>query len=161
MTQTEEMRAQHQSDVKRGARFRFGRNWQRFLKHLDDERIAQAELSLRDFLGLDDLNSLTFLDVGSGSGLFSLAARRLGATVHSFDYDTDSVACTAYLKETFFPNDEDWIIEEGSALDGDYLASLGRFDIVYAWGVLHHTGDMWKALELVKGPVKPGGRLFI
>jgi 2-polyprenyl-6-hydroxyphenyl methylase/3-demethylubiquinone-9 3-methyltransferase len=161
MTQTEKIRAQHRSDVKRGQRFRFGRNWRRFLKHLDDERLAQAEQSLRDFLELDNLTSMTFLDVGSGSGLFSLAARRLGATVHSFDYDTDSVACTVYLKDIFFADDENWTIEQGSALDSDYLASLGQFDVVYAWGVLHHTGDMWRALELVKGPVNPGGRLFI
>ena len=46
-------------------------------------------------------------------------------------------------------------------LDGAYLASLGRFDVVYAWGVLHHTGAMWRALRNAAIPVADGGRLFV
>jgi 2-polyprenyl-3-methyl-5-hydroxy-6-metoxy-1,4-benzoquinol methylase len=142
-------------------RFEFGKNWQRFLATLDDGRIAQAERSLREMLNVDDLAGTSFLDVGSGSGLFSLAARRLGARVHSFDFDPQSVACTRELKNRFFAEDPQWTIDEGSALDHGYLASLGKFDVVYAWGVLHHTGQMWKALENVAVPVTPGGRLFL
>ena len=33
-----------------------------------------------------------------------------------------------------------WTIETGDILNADYLAALGQFDAVYAWGVLHHTG---------------------
>jgi 2-polyprenyl-3-methyl-5-hydroxy-6-metoxy-1,4-benzoquinol methylase len=142
-------------------RFEFGKNWQRFLRLLDEERIRAAEASLREMLGRDDLNGQTFLDVGSGSGLFSLAAHRLGAKVLSFDYDDKSVACAMHLRQTFFPGDEDWRIEQGSVLDREYLERLGRFDIVYSWGVLHHTGAMWKALDNVSSLVKPGGVLFL
>ena len=147
--------------VRQGQRFRFGANWRRFLKVLNDERIAEAEKSLCDFLEADRFDGRTFLDVGCGSGLFSLAARRLGATVHSFDYDPESVACTQELKERYFADDDSWTIATGSVLDHGHIDPLGRFDIVYAWGVLHHTGDMWQALDLVKNLVKPGGRLFI
>ncbi len=141
--------------------FGFGKNWRGFLAVLDDARIRQAEQSLRAALGRDDLTGQRFLDMGSGSGLFSLAARRLGATVRSADVDPDSVACTAELKRRYYPDDASWVVEHGSALDEAYLASLGEFDVVYSWGVLHHTGDMWRAIELVQRLVAPGGRLFL
>ncbi|MDI6751574.1 MAG: class I SAM-dependent methyltransferase [bacterium] len=142
-------------------RFSFGENWKRFLGVLNDKRIAEAEISIKEMLGVNDLRQKSFLDIGSGSGLFSLAAKRLGASVHSFDYDAESVACTNELKRRYFPDDTDWRIEQGSALDTDYLKSLGKFDIVYSWGVLHHTGAMWKALENVQSLVASGGKLFI
>jgi 2-polyprenyl-3-methyl-5-hydroxy-6-metoxy-1,4-benzoquinol methylase len=143
-------------------RFAFGENWRRFLSVLNDERIAVAEDSLREMLEVKSLAGRSFLDVGSGSGLFSLAAARLGAArIHSFDFDRSSVACTEELKRRYFPNMKEWSIERGSALDDAYLARLGQYDIVYSWGVLHHTGNMWQALEGVIPAVKPGGRLFI
>jgi 2-polyprenyl-6-hydroxyphenyl methylase/3-demethylubiquinone-9 3-methyltransferase len=91
-----------------------------------------------------------------------LVARKLGATrVHSFDYDSDSVACTRELKSRFFGDDPDWTVEQGSVLDAAYMRSLGAFDVVYCWGVLHHTGDMWRAFDRVADAVKPGGRLYV
>ncbi len=151
----------HTAEVKRGERFEFGANWKRFLQVLNDDRIRQAQEGLASMLGTADLSGQTFLDVGSGSGLSSLVARRLGATVRSFDYDPQSVACTEELRQRYFPADPAWTVERGSALDADYLRSLGTFDVVYSWGVLHHTGDMWRALDLVASMVKPGGTLFI
>ena len=153
-------RDQHATEVARGERFEFGRNWTQFLQVLDEERITSAERALQAMLG-PRLDGLRFLDIGSGSGLSSLAARRLGARVHSFDYDPQSVACTTELRRRYFPSDSDWTIERGSALDADYLQRLGTFDIVYSWGVLHHTGSMWEGLDNAAIPVAPGGRLFI
>lgn len=151
----------HKVEVAQGKRFEFGKNWRRFLGTLDDNKINQAEQSLKDFLGQDRLEGLTFLDIGSGSGLFSLAARRLGASVHSFDYDTDSVACTHELRRRYYHDDTNWIVQQGSVLDEVFLSELGQFDIVYSWGVLHHTGKMWEALDAAKPLVAPNGRLFI
>jgi 2-polyprenyl-6-hydroxyphenyl methylase/3-demethylubiquinone-9 3-methyltransferase len=151
----------HAEEVARGERFEFGKNWSRFLEGIRDDHVVTAESSLKRMLEVDSLAGMSFLDIGSGSGLFSLAARRLGASVHSFDYDPQSVACTAELRRRYFPGDAQWVVEEGSALDADYLAGLGEFDIVYSWGVLHHTGRMWQALENARLSVAPGGRLFI
>jgi 2-polyprenyl-3-methyl-5-hydroxy-6-metoxy-1,4-benzoquinol methylase len=151
----------HAGEVARGDRFEFGKNWMRFLRTLNDGRITDAENSLKRMLEYETLAGRSFLDIGSGSGLFSLAARRLGARVHSFDYDPHSVACTTELRRRYFPDDASWTVETGSALDADYLRSLGLFDIVYSWGVLHHTGNMWRALENAQLPVAPGGKLFV
>lgn len=153
--------SQHYQAVLCGERFEFGENWNRFLSVLNGERIGEAEKSLKQMLGMDSLEGKSFLDIGSGSGLFSLAAYRLGASVHSFDYDPKSVACTKELRRRFSQNDSDWNIEEGSALNTSYLKSLGQFDIVYSWGVLHHTGNMGLALENACIPVCQGGKLFI
>jgi SAM-dependent methyltransferase len=154
-------RGQPAARLASGRRFEFGANWARFLKVLNEERIAHAKKSLQEMLELENLDNLDFLDIGSGSGLFSLAARMLGAKVRSFDYDPKSVACTAELRRRYFPGDDHWLVEAGSVLDRDYLASLGTFNIVYSWGVLHHTGAMWQALANVVPLVRPGGTLYI
>ncbi len=142
-------------------RFAFGENWRRFLQVLDDDRIRAAEDSLRSMLAVDSLGGMTFLDVGCGSGLFSLAARRMGATVRSFDVDPSSTLCARELKERYFAGDRGWTIQAASILDPDFVSSLGTFDVVYAWGVLHHTGDLWSALDATCRLVAPGGRLVV
>jgi 2-polyprenyl-6-hydroxyphenyl methylase/3-demethylubiquinone-9 3-methyltransferase len=149
------------ADAVTAERFAFGENWRRFLAVLDDERIREAENSLAHMLGVSSLEGKRFLDAGSGSGLFSLAAYRLGAdAVRSFDFDPSSVGCTLELRRRY-GDEARWTVERGDLLDADYLSALGRWDVVYSWGVLHHTGDMWRALDNVVGTVDEGGQLFI
>lgn len=137
-------------------RFAFGQNWQDFLAtRYTPSRLTAAVDTMRRTLRRDRLDGLTFLDVGSGSGLHSVAAHTLGASVRAFDYDTDSVAATVSLAQGRWP------VEQGSMLDADFMRRLGTFDVVYCWGVAHHTGDMWRALGLLADAVKPGGTLVL
>lgn len=143
-------------------RYGFGRNWQRFVnRYLDEDRIAIAQRELLSNLQLSTLKGLSFLDIGSGSGIHSLAALRAGAErVVSFDYDMDAVQATRSLREAAGAPAH-WTVTSGSVLDAEFLATLGLADIVYSWGVLHHTGQQWRALDNVFRTVKPGGQLSI
>jgi 2-polyprenyl-3-methyl-5-hydroxy-6-metoxy-1,4-benzoquinol methylase len=149
------------TEIRQGERFAFGENWRRYLDALNPAMIDEAVTALRDTLGVDTLDGLTFLDAGSGSGIHSLAAYRLGAEVVSFDFDPESVACTRHLRDSAADEGRGWKVEHGSVLDAEFLERLGRFDVVYSWGVLHHTGAMWQSLAAVADRVVPGGRLFI
>jgi len=144
-----------------GSRFKFGENWNKYINRIDNENISKAIDSLKIFLGRESLEGCKFLDIGCGSGIFSLAAIRLGATVVSFDYDPASVACTKHIKSLYQIADERWLIFEGSILDTEKILELGKFDIVYSWGVLHHTGNMDVALKNAAIPVKSNGILYI
>ncbi len=141
--------------------FRFGDNWLQFATSLGEEQIDQAVRSLQALLGRERLDGLTFLDIGCGSGLFSLAARRLGATVRAFDADPASVQCSHMVRDRYRAGDDGWTISQGSVLDESFLRTLGTFDIVYAWGVLHHTGAMWQAVRNASRLVKDGGVICI
>ncbi|MFQ5456255.1 MAG: class I SAM-dependent methyltransferase [Nitrospirota bacterium] len=141
--------------------FSFGKNWQIFLKSLNEERIRNAESSLTEFLGLKDLQGKSMLDIGCGSGLFSYAAFNLGARqIISLDVDPFSVECCNYMhKKANSP--PHWKIYEGSILDNNFISKLGEFDIVYSWGVLHHTGNMWNAVKNSARLVRKEGYYYI
>jgi 2-polyprenyl-6-hydroxyphenyl methylase/3-demethylubiquinone-9 3-methyltransferase len=142
-------------------RFEFGKNWQKFLKTLNKQKITNAKNSLKNIFLVENFRGKTFLDVGSGSGLFSLSALELGAKeVYSFDYDEYSVYATQQLKEKFYPNSS-WQISRGDVLCDEFISNLRQYDYVYAWGVLHHTGNMYKAFENVSKLVKKDGYLVV
>lgn len=152
----------YESSYQNKRHFSFGKNWQDFLRHVDASRIKEAERSLLEFLGgREALAGKTFVDIGCGSGLFSLAAVRLGAKrVVSVDVDDFSLACAKHLHETI-DRPKNWEIRKGSALDPTLSEQLGIFDIVYSWGVLHHSGDMYQALRNVIPLAGTSGRLYI
>jgi 2-polyprenyl-3-methyl-5-hydroxy-6-metoxy-1,4-benzoquinol methylase len=141
--------------------FAFGNNWRRFMAGVTDEAVREAETSLTTFLELPDLRGRTFVDVGCGSGLFSYAAFRLGAKrIVSFDLDDECVQCCRQWHEKAGRPDH-WQVQQGSVLDPRFLSSLGRFDVAYSWGVLHHTGQMWQAIANSMALVDAGGFYYI
>jgi len=152
----------HAGEIDEGKRFAFGKNWAEYVTTLDDDRIEVAMQSLVTMTDVQNFAGKTVLDLGSGSGLFSLAFKRLGASaVVSVDYDPESVACTSFLRQKYGRDDESWRVYEGSVLDKDFMETLGQFDVVYSWGVLHHTGSMWEAVDNAADSVNDGGLFFI
>ncbi|NNE36671.1 MAG: class I SAM-dependent methyltransferase, partial [Gammaproteobacteria bacterium] len=143
-------------------RFEFGENWEDYIKKNFNEDVLQISKSrILDFLEVENIQNQSFLDIGCGSGLHSLAALEAGASsVHSFDFDVKSIEASVYLKN-ITNKEKPWSIEQGSILDDKYINKLPLFDIVYSWGVLHHTGDVWKGIKNAASRVKPGGLFYI
>lgn len=142
--------------------FSFGKNWKEFLNTLNDQKIEKAKESLVKFFGGEDkIKGKTFLDFGCGSGIFSLAAYLLGAKrVVSVDIDTYSVGCAIEMKKRS-NNPDNWEIKIGSVLDDQFISSLGKYEVIYSWGVLHHTGNMYKAFDNIQKLVEENGLLFL
>ncbi len=146
--------------TQRKSHFEFGENWISFLNRISDERIAEAVYGLERLFPDGELRGKRFLDIGCGSGLSMLAALKLGAReVIGVDIDENSVEATHRCMERFAPG-EAWGVEQASVFELDG-ARMGRFDVVYSWGVLHHTGDMWRAVDTAAAMVCDGGMLAI
>lgn len=142
-------------------KFNFGQNWLNYIGKISTTHILNAENSLKEIIEEDDLNNIDFCDVGAGSGLLSLAAHRLGARVFSFDNDDNCIKSINILKNKYSLSLDNWEINQGSILDDKYVLSIGKYDLVYSWGVLHHTGNMYHAFNNVNLLVKKGGHLII
>lgn len=144
------------------ATFSFGKNWERFVRgNFSEDRVDISRRHILDFLERGDLANLYFLDVGCGSGIHSLAALKAGARrVVGFDVDPHSVGTAKAVRGMVgsFPH---WEVLHGSVLDESFLGTIEQADIVYSWGVLHHTGDLWRAVRNAAGLVKEGGLFYI
>lgn len=139
-------------------RFEFGKNWESYSQLIDENRIAMAESRLTSLLGMRSLSGHSFLDIGCGSGLHALAALRLGAReLLAIDVDPDSVATTRAVLGRFWEKSNQ-SVRQVSVFD---LENVGTFDIVYSWGVLHHTGDMNRAIRMAAAHVSAGGLLAL
>jgi len=147
-----------------GPRFEFGANWRSFSRQsLGPRALEAARLSLTALLGPGRIRGARFVDVGCGSGLFSLAAAGLGAAeVLGFDLDPEAVRASRDNLGLLPPGQARRVrFERGSILDPAFTAGLGPAGVVYAWGSLHHTGAMWPAVDAAAGLAAPGGVLAL
>src|SRR5580692_10613335 len=84
--------------------FSFGENWAQYAEKIDERRIEEAEKSLIRLVGRESIAGRTFLDIGCGSGLFSLAAVRLGCKrLLAVDLDPQSVETTRKTLSRYAP----------------------------------------------------------
>lgn len=142
-------------------RFAFGENWSSYARTIGDAQVDEAVRGLDAMVGRDAIRGRRFLDIGCGSGLHSLAALRLGAaSVEAVDYDPNSVATTEAVLARHAPPGAVYRVRRGDVLSMT-PAGDGQFDVVYSWGVLHHTGQMRRAIERAAALVAPGGQLAI
>jgi SAM-dependent methyltransferase len=142
--------------------FKFGQNWASFSRQLDEARVEEAITSLTSLFGENALKGKSFLDIGCGSGLFSIAASRLGAQpIVGIDVDPVSVDTSRINFSHWVDGKPTASFLQASVLDTGQMKSLGTFDAVYSWGVLHHTGNMTQALVTAAQCVRPGGFLMI
>ena len=142
--------------------FDFGSNWSEFSKrHVDCQRLEMACESLRALLGTENIAGKSLIDVGCGSGLFSIAAHRLGAAkVVGIDVNPRCIEIAQANRNLLAPS-APIEFHVASVLDVEQLKEFGTFDLVYAWGSLHHTGSMWTAIANVSKCVAPGGTLVL
>jgi predicted RNA methylase len=141
--------------------FSFGENWAQYAEKIDESRIEEAERSLIRLVGREAIEGRTFLDIGCGSGLFSLAAVRLGCRrLLAVDLDPNSVLTTRKTLERYAPAGATWDCQQISVFDLD-PSKVGTFDVVYSWGVLHHTGAMYKAIAKASTVVAPQGMIAL
>lgn len=142
--------------------FNFGENWDQYSeKVLSKESLDSAILSIQSLLQIENLDNKSFLDVGCGSGLFSVAAQKLNASkVVGIDINPICVDISLINSEMYAPYSSMSFIQ-GSALDNAFLNQLGEFDIVYAWGSLHHTGSMWDSISSISQRINPNGMFVL
>ncbi len=143
--------------------FTFGENWLDFSRLLDERRVREAMTSLTTLLAVPDLSELTFVDVGAGSGLFSIAAVRLGAArVLALDRDANCLKAIEDNARRFLsPLDASRLECRLADILDPASVPLDRFDVVYAWGSLHHTGALWDAIGNTAALCSPRGRFVV
>ena len=155
------MDSKFKEELESGSRFAFGKNWKDFLSTVTESELNKAATDIKTWLNTNDLTGKRVIDIGSGSGIHSYVFYSMGANeLVSFDYDDDSVEATKKVWENS-GSPSNWKVMQGSILDREFVKSLGVFDIVYSWGVLHHTGEMWKAIENAISLITPGGIFWI
>jgi 2-polyprenyl-6-hydroxyphenyl methylase/3-demethylubiquinone-9 3-methyltransferase len=143
----------------RSTHFEFGKNWKGYSRRIDDARIQAAVGGLRKLFP-EGLHGQSVLDIGCGSGVHAVAALRIGAKfVRAVDIDEDSVSTARDLLAKCSPGGS-WRTDLVSVFDL-VPEGFGGFDVVYSWGVLHHTGDMWTAIRRAAALVNPSGCLAI
>jgi SAM-dependent methyltransferase len=134
-------------------KFAFGENWHKYSREIKPDDFVAAKESL--FKLVPYIENKSFIDIGCGSGLFSIAASALGAReVVGIDVDPESVATAKELLGKILQWDpaikqESIFFSEDSILNDKLQASR------------YHTGDMYQAFANIATLVSEKGHLVI
>lgn len=129
--------------------FAFGKNWLSFAKKaVTKEKIDSGRVHFRNLCAAINFQNKSFLDIGYGQGLALFYAAELGANVSGIDPDIQNIAAVKELKKYFDTNLSVEPIND-SILNERFVKSSEDpgFDVVYSWGVLHHTGNLNSAIH--------------
>jgi len=153
--------------------FDFGGNWMAFSEHaLTAAGVEQAKKDFIELLGGIQLASQPFLDIGFGQGLTLLTATLMGAKTVGCDLNPICAEVLQGNQRRYFPelSNRSIPIIVGSILDEGVLELLRTkspdpatrgYSVVHAWGVLHHTGEMERAIRNAASLVAPHGYFII
>jgi SAM-dependent methyltransferase len=103
------------------------------------------------------------LDAGCGGGRWTLALLRLGCRVTAVDFSSRALASTRAQMDRLAADavGEGRLATERADLISPASLARRRFDLVFSFGVLHHTGDTRRALANVAAMTKDDGLLFV
>ena len=97
------------------------------------------------------------MDAGCGQGRWTYGFGKLGvAECTSFDISDAGVASTRKVAEEF---GDSFVVYKKNILED--LGFAEDYDMVWCFGVLHHTGDTYRGLRNLIRHVKPGGYLYL
>ena len=108
------------------------------------------------YVDFDALAGSDVLEVGCGSGIAAQMLAEAGATLTAVDLTPWAVETTRARLDAF-GLDAEVFEADGEALPFDDAS----FDLVFSWGVIHHSSDMDRALRELVRVCRPGGTLVL
>lgn len=111
---------------------------------------------MRSIMEFDNFSDKRLLEIGCGLGTDLLQFARAGAIATGVDLTPASIEL---VKKRFAA---EGIPVDAQVADAEHLPfEDDRFDVIYSFGVLHHTPDTQKSIDEVYRVLKPGGRILI
>ncbi len=122
-----------------------------FFEKMEEERY-RGQAFIHAFAQFTRWRGKKVLEVGCGCGIDLIQFARAGAEIYGIDLSHYSVELTRKCLELYGLQAE---VKQG---DGRHLPfSSDYFDLVYSWGMLHHSPQPSKAVEEIYRVLKPGG----
>jgi len=127
-----------------------------FFRGIEDHRYDVYAPWLKEAVGFQSFAGRRVLEIGPGLGTDHAQFARAGARLYAIDLTATHLALTRqrFALET--------LETRLARADAELLPFVdASFDVVYSFGVLHHTPDTQKAVEEARRVLRPGGLAII